>query len=458
MSSLDVAAQVVELVRRVAPAADAEVFHDRTTLALTRFANSYIHQNVADATTTVRLRVHLDGRTAAGSTTVVDADGLGGLVDRTLAAARLCPPDPAWPGVAPPEPVGEGARLDERTANASPADRADRVRAFVDAAGGLETAGYCRTVHWVGAFANTAGQSVTGRAAAAAMDGIARAGGGVDGVSRLASRRLDDIDGAVLGDRAATKARAGVAPVELPPGRYEVVLEPAAVVDLLQNLAFYGFNGKIFNERQSFAELGVVQFDPSVTLVDDVTATGGAGLPFDMEGTPTRRVPFVTGGVTTGVAHDRRTAAEAGASSTGHSLGSTSWGPIPTNVRLEPSPGSANGVAVGPAADADAAALVSRMERGLLVSDLWYTRVLDPKTLVVTGLTRNGVWLVEGGEIKQAVRNFRFTQSYPQALGPGQVLDIGHRAVTSADSWGGSGYTAPAVRLASWNFTGGASG
>jgi len=265
----------------------------------------------------------------------------------------------------------------------------------------------------------------------------------------------------VLGTRAATKARAGVSPVELPPGRYEVVFEPAAAIDLLQNLAFFGFNGKTFNERQSFAELGVAQFDPSVTMVDDVTATAGAGLPFDLEGTPTRRVPFVEGGVTTGVAHDRRTAAEAGTSSTGHGLGNASWGPIPMNVRLEPA--AANGAPVsapvgGPVADGDVASLVSRMERGLLVSDLWYTRVLDPKTLVVTGLTRNGVWLVEGGEVVRPVRNFRFTQSYPQALGPGQVLDIGHHAITPADSWSGAGFTAPALRLASWNFTGGASG
>ena len=98
------------------------------------------------------------------------------------------------------------------------------------------------------------------------------------------------------------------------------------------------------------------------------------------------------------------------------------------------------------------------MERGLLVTDFWYTRVLDPKTLVVTGLTRNGVWLIEDGEITAAVRNFRFTQSYPQALGPGQVLGIGGTALTMPDSWGSFGFTGPAVRLASWNFTGGASG
>jgi predicted Zn-dependent protease len=461
-AELDLAGRVVEIVRRVAGAeAEAEVIADHTALALTRFANSRIHQNVADATTTVRLRLHVDGRTAAGASTVVDADGLAGLVERTLAAARLCPPDPGWAGLAPPEPVGPDDAWDETTAQASAEVRADRVRAFVDAAGGLETAGYCRTVHWSTGFANTGGQAVTGRSTEAAMDGIARLGGGVDGVARLASRRLADLDGAVLGARAAIKARAGADPAELAPGRYEVVLESAAVADLLQNFAFFGFNGKLFNERQSFAELGTAQFDSAVSLVDDHTLTGGIGVPFDAEGTPKRRVAFVDKGVTGAVAHDRRTAKEAGpdAVSTGHAMAdAASWGAIPWNLRLEPSGDVAEGPVTGPVADAQTAALVSTMERGLLVTDFWYTRVLDPKTLVVTGLTRNGVWLVEDGEITGAVRNFRFTQSYPQALGPGQVLGIGGTALTMPDSWGSFGFTGPAVRLASWNFTGGASG
>jgi predicted Zn-dependent protease len=456
---LDLAGRVVELVRRLAGGdAEAEVLVGHTALALTRFANSGIHQNVADATTTVALRMHLDGRTVGGSTTVADSDGLTALVERTVAAAALTPVDPGWPGLAPPAPLAVDGAWDEATAQASPDERAARVRAFVDAARGLETAGYCRTVHWAGAFANSAGQAVQGRAAEAGMDGIARVPG-ADGVARLGSRRLADIDGATLGERAALKARAGADPVELPPGRYEVVLEPTAVADLLTNFALYGFNGKIHNERQSFAEIGAAQFDPAVTIVDDVTTTAGVGMPFDGEGTPKRAVTFVGDGITIGVAHDRRSAAEAGSASTGHGWpGGGAFGPVPANLRLMPDDAAPQAPVEGPAADGHTAALVSTMERGLLVSDFWYTRVLDPKTLVVTGLTRNGVWLVENGEITRPVRNFRFTQSYPLALGPGAVLGVGGNAITPADSWDLFGFTAPSVRLASWNFTGGASG
>jgi hypothetical protein len=108
--------------------------------------------------------------------------------------------------------------------------------------------------------------------------------------------------------------------------------------------------------------------------------------------------------------------------------------------------------------DPGAADLVSRVERGLLVTDLWYTRVLDPKTLVVTGLTRNGVWLIEDGKLTTPVRNLRFTQSYPQALAPGAVNGIGP-VTTILPTPMALGWTrAPALHLASWNFTGGASG
>ncbi|NES31193.1 TldD/PmbA family protein [Micromonospora terminaliae] len=464
MSELDLAGHVVELVRRLAgPDAQAEVVVTRADLALTRFANSFIHQNVAESATAVRLRLHADGRTAAGSGSLVDPDGLAALVERTLAATRLAPTDPAWPGLTPSTPVPAGAPVDEATAAASPDERAARVRAFVDAVEGLEAAGYCRTAHRSAAFANSAGHSAVGRSAEAAMDGIARAGG-ADGVARHCADRLADLDGGALGARAAAKARAAADPVELPPGRYEVVLEPAAVADLLDNLAWYGFNGKRYAERQSFAEPGAAQFDPALTLVDD--PLHASGLPYDLEGTPRRALTLVEAGTTAAVAHDRRSGAEAGTGSTGHGMpGGSTFGPLPHNVRLLPGDGPVE-VAAGPlsagvtgaVADPDTAALVAGMSRGLLVSDFWYTRVLDAKQLVVTGLTRNGVWLVEDGVPTRAVRDFRFTESYPRAMGPGRVLGLGRSPVRQPDRVDGFWWETPALRLASWNFTGGASG
>ena len=218
MSELDLAQRVLQRVLAASPRADAEVSVDRSSAALTRFANSVIHQNVAEDVLRFSVRVHVDGRTASGGSTITGDEGIANLAERTLAAAAVAPLDAAWPGVAPPEPLGPVAPLDPATRDASPDDRAARVRAFVDAAGGLETAGYCRTQHWRGGFANSAGQALAAERADVGLAGIARRDGS-DGSARRASGRLADIDGAELGARAAAKANAAIDPIELPPDR-----------------------------------------------------------------------------------------------------------------------------------------------------------------------------------------------------------------------------------------------
>ena len=184
------------------------------------------------------------------------------------------------------------------------------------------------------------------------------------------------------------------------------------------------------------------------------------GLPFDLDGTPKRPLELVRDGVTTAVAHDRRTAAAADTTSTGSGIGEASYGAVPTNLTLLPS-GAPDGVheVEGPMADSAVAELVGGLDRGLLVSDIWYTRVLDPRRLVMTGLTRNGVWLVENGELTRPVSTLRFTQSYPAALAPGLVAGIGSVAPhLPGEDWFAIDLRAPALSLAGWNVTGGASG
>lgn len=456
-SELDQAAVALERTRRALPGADVEVSVDRNQLALTRFANSVIHQNVAEDATYVGIQLHHDGRTAATAATITGDDELAALVARAVAAVRVAPADPGWAGLAPPADVERGQALEGGMA--TPADRAQVVSGFVAGAGGLETAGYCRTNVWTGAFVNSAGQSATGEAFECGLSGIARRDG-ADGLARHAPSTLAELDGHALGSRAAAKARAWGAPIELRPGRYEVVLEPTAVADILESLAVAGFNGKAVNEQRSFVRLGEAQFDPAITLHDDPLAVGQT---YDDQGTPRRRLTMVDAGTTVALTHDRRSAAEAGATSTGHAgPGTPVWGPFARHLTLA---GAAGGAPVteaeGAAADSTVAALVAGVERGLLVSDLWYTRMLDPRTLAVTGLTRNGLWLIEDGHVTTALRNFRFTQSYAQALMPGNVLAVG----TAATPLPGDTYTpttprwsCPALRLASWNFTGGASG
>jgi predicted Zn-dependent protease len=256
-----------------------------------------------------------------------------------------------------------------------------------------------------------------------------------------------DLDGAAVGSEATRRARDAADASDLEPGTYEVVLSPSCVVNVLAFLAIYGFNGRAVEEGRSFAKVGEPQFDEAISVVDDVAHPKAVGVAFDAEGTPKRRHELVSGGVTTGLVHDRRTAKALGAESSGHALpGGGSFGALPANLVLD-------------AGDPSQDPLISSVERGLLVTDFWYTRVLDPRTIVVTGLTRNGVWLVEDGRIVRPVTNLRFTQSFVDALAPGAVKGVGaDQTLVAGATFGFGSYVVPSLHLAAWNFTGGAQG
>ena len=415
--------------------------------ALTRFANSFIHQNVAEDSTEVSLTAVVQGRLATASSTDTSDRGIGRLAEGTVTAAGLRPPDPHWPGLAAPGETAEVDHWDQATWAASPVERAAVVRAFVDAGPGTGAAGFCSTDAVITGLANSAGLSQTGRATVAQLDALARTGTS-DGLGAEMSRSLGDLDGGRAGATAAQKARASADPVELDPGHYEVVLEPACVASMLDFLARAGFNAKAHAEGQSFVHLGEAQFDASVNLWSDASDPRTLGVGFDGEGTPRRRLDLVRDGVTVALAHDRRSAAQAGTRSTGHFSGDHAAGPMPTNLFLGSGTQSVD-------------ALVGAVERGLLVTDFWYIRFLDPKTQVVTGLTRNGLFLIEGGRVTSAVRNLRFTQSFVGALGPGRVLGLGDDGCLATGDLGalyGWFHHVPTLRLAAWNFTGGAKG
>jgi predicted Zn-dependent protease len=442
MNPQDLGAVVLDMV---GGRAEAEVVIAAGTEALTRFANSFIHQNVVEEGIGVSLRVAVDGRVASASTTNPDPDSLRRFVDSTIDAASHQPVDPEWPGPAPVVAIPETDHYDEATAHATPADRAEHVKAFVDAGPDLRAAGYCETVGREVAFANSMGHTGFGRYSTATIDGIHQTDSSA-GSGHAASIRLGDLDGGAIGSLAAQRAVDSADTYDIKPGDYEVVLSPECVASIAVFLSSYGFNAKAHAEGQSFAVLGEPQFDPAVSVRDDVLDPAAFGVGFDSEGTPRRRVEFVKRGVTQSLAHDRRTARQAGVASTGHGApGSEVWGPFPTAVF----------VAGG---DDDVESMISSVGRGLYIATFNYCRVLEPKSLIVTGLTRNGTFMIENGRITGAVTNLRFTQSFVAALGDGKVRGVGNDARHADSEFGAGLIHAPSMHLASWHFTGGAEG
>jgi predicted Zn-dependent protease len=441
-------ARAEQILALVGNRAEALVTCGQGTNALTRFANSRIHQNMASDDDHVRLRVvTADGRIAQATTTRLDRDGLERLVEGAIAAARLCPPDPEYPGLAEPSAVADVDHHDQATADASPDARAEVVADFVGAGPDLESAGYCSTDTDTHVLMSTNGLRYASRSTMAQVDAIHRAaavdGPPTDGYGQITSKRIADLDGRRVGEIAARKATAGAHPVELEPGGYEVVLEAKAVAAMLLFPAWLGFNGKAFAEGTSFVHLGEQQMDERIDIWDDGTDARSLGRPYDAEGTPKAKLDLVRAGVTVGLAHDRRSARLADAEPNGCSIGQDGFGGYPGDLFLG-------------AGDESLEQLIGGVERGLLVTDFWYNRILDPKTQVVTGLTRNGLFLIEHGEVTQPVQNFRYTQSVVGALAPGHVLGIGNDAQLVSNE--GGIVHVPSLRLATWAFTGGARG
>ena len=436
---------VATTLEMVGDRAEADALADVGTSSLTRFANSFIHQNVSEDAASVTLRVAVDGRVSSSTTTITDDDALKAFVDATIETAAQQPVDEEWPGFGGPTAYAAVDHWDEGTANADPMARAEAVKAFVDAGDGLLAAGYCQTEAKGAAYANSTGRSVRGRYTSAIIDGIHQTSGSA-GSGHGAGSSLGALDASAIGALAAQRARNSVDPFDAKPGDYEVILSPEAVATIAIFLDVYGFNAKSFQEGMSFVDLGAAQFDPSFDLWDDVTDPRAIGTAFDSEGTAKRRTDLVEAGVTSSLLHSMRPAKKAGLDSTGHAApGAEMWGPIGWNLFIG---GGAESVEE----------MISKVDRGIYVSTFNYCRVLEPKAVSVTGLTRNGTFMVENGRITDPVSNLRFTQSFLDALAPGKVLGIADDGRFADSEFGPSMVHAPTMRLASWNFTGGADG
>ncbi|MFL5675427.1 MAG: TldD/PmbA family protein [Chloroflexota bacterium] len=436
----------------VAEAALALAMHDGVTeaealvtsedSALTRFANSEIHQNVAETNVGINLRVVVGKRVGVASTGRTDAEGLRRLAESAVAIARVVEELEDWGGLPAATTIEDTpAAYSPTTAGASPEFRAEAVRAVIGAAddAGVIAYGSFSTGLESMAVANSHGARASGTRTTSSLITVSMGPGGGTGYAEAAAVDASTIDPAALGREAAGKARATADAVSVEPGDYPVVLEEYAVVDLLDMLGYLGFSALAVQEERSFAEPGRRIGSDLVTIVDDGYDPAGLPLPFDFEGVAKQRVSLVEAGVCRSVVYDAQTAARAGVASTGHGLPAPNpWGPFPLNMVMAP----------GTASRDD---LIAGLDRGLLVTRFHYTNPVHPKLAIVTGMTRDGTFLVEGGRVVGPVKNLRYTQSYLDALG-GTVAVASERKTLKGFL---GAVVVPAVRVEGWTFTGG---
>jgi predicted Zn-dependent protease len=408
---------------------------------LTRYASSQIHQNTWREDLEVRVMAVADGpRIGVASTHSLDSAAVTKAAEDALAIARVSPPNPEFPGLASPASAPVKRGYDEATAFAAPAERAAFVQgALARLHADMSGAGYVETVADEVLVTNSVGLAMFGSTTHAGMQVMAMTEDS-SGAAEIIEPRLSAIDAATVAERAVKKADGGRRPRPIDPGRYTVVLEPAASSTLMQFMAYLGFGAKAFLEERSFmsGRIGEQLCSERITIVDDPIAEESLGLPFDFEGTPARAVTIIDRGVARDVVWDRTTAKKAGRSSSGHGLPPpSSEGPFPLNLRMEPGSDTLD-------------ALIASTERGLLVTRFHYSNVVNEKEAVLTGMTRDGTFLIEDGSLKHGVNNLRYTQNAIEALS--HVEGVGDTTEISSELFFG-GSRAPALKIANFNFS-----
>jgi PmbA protein len=399
---------LAQRVLQRSPSDDTEVIVFDEDASLTRFTHNAIHQNVASSDVVVRVRAVTGGRTGVAATNDLGDDGIARVVARAVEIARLAPPDPEQAElVASPAAAPNPAAYVAATADTSADLRAALARRIFDAAegSGLWAAGFVTTSRGGVTVANSRGtlQSFDGTESGV---NVKQNGPTSSGFAEFYSTDVGALDGAAVGAVAAEKALRSADPVDVAPGEWTVVLEPPAFGELAAFLAEH-FSAQSYDEGSSFfsGKRGERFAGENVTIVDDVRHALNPAMPFDYEGTPTQRVVLMEGGAARGLVTDDRWARKLGIDNTGHALPApNAFGPFAGHLVIEPGTLTRD-------------ELVAATKRGLLISRLWYVRTVDQRQTIVTGMTRDGTFLIENGQVTRGVRNLRFNQSIVEALG-----------------------------------------
>jgi predicted Zn-dependent protease len=443
--SLDEASALATRVVTECSGDEVEVLVMAGSEALTRFANNRIHQNVAVDDAVVNVRVVVGKRQGGASTNRLDTRCIEAACEAAYEAAVNAPEDPTFAGLPDAHEWMPASRARESAKTFGPGKRAEAVRELIaasaDAEGGpLTAAGKVEVADNVIAIASSRGVEAYAEVTEFAATVLSMGPGAGTGWASFSGAGPEGFDPAAMGARAAELAVAGADAGRLEPGEYTVVLGPEAVGEMLSMLAYTGLSAKALAEGRSFLSdrLGEQVMSHQVTIADDAMAPDATGLTFDFEGQPKKRVEFVANGVAGGVVTDSYWAARLGMDNTGHALPApNAFGPYPLDLGME-------------AGDASFDELISQVDRGVYVNRFWYVNVADPVKVELTGMTRDGTFLIENGKITTPVKNQRFTQSAVEALS--HVRAVGRDRQLVGDR--GSGVLVPALLLDKFDFTG----
>src|SRR5579871_3407440 len=458
MLTRDQASDIFDRIRKLSTADEVEVLFSGGRFALTRFANNTIHQNVAEENHVVSVRTVFGGRTARAFTNKFDDESVRQVVRSSESLARVQHPDPdllRMPDSAEAASPVPAAKLRSRhfqaTAAITPELRADGVKKIVGIAERhkLTTAGVFSSAESLEAIFNSRGLS-TWHTQTLAEVSITMLAADSSGWQKANSPDIANLDPAMLGEIAAKKAMESARPQEIPAGKYTVILEPAAVLDIV-GFMFWDYSGMAILDQRSFltGRIGSKLFGDNITISDDVAHPLQTGSPFDGEGVRRQRVCLVENGVVKRVVYARATAQRMKRSehkdsvgpiaATGHGFSlPNEIGEMPLNIVFAPMEGPQT-----------VEQMIASTERGVLVTRLWYIREVEPFDKMLTGMTRDGTFLIDNGRVRGGVRNFRFNESLIHMLSNVEAMSAPVRA-SGEESFD---MVVPAMKVRDFNFT-----
>ena len=426
----------LEHILEKTPGAHTELTLEGSESSLTRFANSRIHQNVNESDCRLSIRSIRDGRIGNARTNRFDKESLGQALEWAGSVARVGRILAEPSDLLGPQTYSSVRNHVRSTANLSARERAKMASDLIKecASQGAGAAGAVSNSEGVLAIANSRGL----RAYHALTDANFTATVSADsstGWCDCYSVDASTLNAEMMGRRALERALGGRNPQQIEPGRYTIILEEAAVKDLLDFLSWLGFGAQAFHEGRSFMceKIGERITGNNITIADDALDPRGAGTPFDYEGMPKERVVLIEKGVARSVVYDRTYAARAGKSSTGHALPREfTYGPLPLNLTMDPG-------------ESTAAQMLRSVKRGLLITRFWYVRVVDPAKTLVTGQTRDGTFLIEDGTVVCGVRDMRFNENILEAFSRAEMISQEAQRIGSS--------IVPAMKLVDFRFT-----
>lgn len=437
---------VQKILKQIRLGEEAEITISNIDSSLTRYANNIIHQNVNENSTSIMLYLYSDKRRGFAMTTRTDESSLQELAASARLVAEASAENPDMLGPADPVDIAKITCWDEETAQYSAQSRARRVGALCQEAErkGLNAYGVFITGEGGYTFANSRGIFAHHRTSWSEYSATLQKGEASVRAEGSAVKIADlDIEG--LGREALAKMEIGSELRKIEPGEYTVILDPYATADLVFMLAFHGMSAEDYLEGRSWMNdrSGQLTMKPSVNIWDDGLDPSGIPLPFDFEGSPRQRVDFVKAGVVGGPVHSRRTALQAGTSTTGHATPpmGESDAPLPMNLFM-----GGGGGSVGE--------MIKSTEHGLYITRFWYTRLMHPRDCVITGMTRDGVYMIEDGKLVYSVKNLRFVQPYVTALNNVEDISSDTRLLRNDLYNFYISCRVPAVKINGFKFTG----